>query len=185
MRTYRGRASDPLDNAIGMSGERHEDQSRSFDSDARQAATLAIDALSKWRNELTITNERWLAKVLDQMSAVARALGWPDSVLDGMREHLLSASKLQAAGHRSIHRHLVGASEVDHRPEGRSAKSLSCTRRCPARVRRAVWDERHVACANGVLDAGGRDDLQRESRTLIGCCDVALRKPHLRPRHLS
>ena len=67
-----------------------------LDSDARQAATLAIDALSKWRNELTITNERWLAKVFDQMSAVARALGWPDSVLDGMRQHLLSASKLQA-----------------------------------------------------------------------------------------
>ena len=67
-----------------------------LESDARQAATLAIDALSKWRNELTITNERWLAKVFDQMSAVARALGWPDSVLNGMREHLLSASKMQA-----------------------------------------------------------------------------------------
>ena len=70
--------------------------SPALESDARQAATLAIDALSKWRNELTITNERWLAKVFDQMSAVARASGWSDNVLNGMREHLLSASRMQA-----------------------------------------------------------------------------------------
>ena len=76
--------------------------SPAFDSEVRQAATLAIDALSKWRNELTTTNDRWLSKVLDQMSAVARALDWPDNVLNGMPEH---RGYLQDAGanHRPIH----------------------------------------------------------------------------------
>jgi len=70
--------------------------SPALDSDARQAATLAIDALSKWRNELTAANDRWLRKVLDQMSVVARALDWPDDVLNGTREHLLNASRMQS-----------------------------------------------------------------------------------------
>jgi hypothetical protein len=67
-----------------------------FDNDARQAAGRVVDALSKWRNELAAANDRWLANALDQMSVAARTLGWPDSAVSGMREHLQGVSKMQA-----------------------------------------------------------------------------------------
>jgi hypothetical protein len=37
-----------------------------------------------------------LANALDQMSVAARTLGWPDSAVSGMREHLQGVSKMQA-----------------------------------------------------------------------------------------
>jgi len=67
-----------------------------FDNDARQAASRVVDALSKWRNELAAANDRWLANALDQMSVAARTLGWPDSAVSGMRDHLQGVSKMQA-----------------------------------------------------------------------------------------
>jgi hypothetical protein len=56
----------------------------------------ALQALSKWQDELTAANERCLAKVLDQTSAAARAVGWPDHVINATRDQLLNASKIQA-----------------------------------------------------------------------------------------
>jgi len=64
-------------------------------NDARQAVTAALQALSKWQDELAAANERCLAKALDQTSAAARAVGWPDHVINATRDHLLNASKMQ------------------------------------------------------------------------------------------
>jgi hypothetical protein len=64
-------------------------------SDARQAATAALQSLSKWHDEVVAANERCLADVLEQTAAAARAVGWPEHVINATRDQLLNASQLQ------------------------------------------------------------------------------------------
>ena len=63
--------------------------------EVREGIVAAFDALSNWRDEIETANERCLGKVLDQTSAVARSMGWPDQAIRMMREHLENASKAQ------------------------------------------------------------------------------------------
>jgi hypothetical protein len=67
----------------------------SLGSDARQAVTSAFEALEQWRDEIFSVNERHLTKVLDQVAASQRAMGWPDQFTSAAREHLTKASKTQ------------------------------------------------------------------------------------------
>lgn len=55
----------------------------------------AFDALSNWRDEIETANERCLGKVLDQTSAVARSMGWPDEAVKTTREYLQHTAKAQ------------------------------------------------------------------------------------------
>jgi len=50
----------------------------SLNNEARQALTAAFDAMAAWRDETSAANERCLPKLLDQMTAVQHAMGWPD-----------------------------------------------------------------------------------------------------------
>ena len=68
----------------------------SLSNEARQAAISAFDALGQWRGEISSANDRYLTKALDQMAVAQRAMGWPDHITAGAREHLLQASKMQA-----------------------------------------------------------------------------------------
>ena len=61
----------------------------------REGVIAAFDALSNWRDEIETANERCLRKVVDQTSAVARSMGWPDQVVRSTREYLENASKAQ------------------------------------------------------------------------------------------
>src|SRR5262245_51360296 len=67
----------------------------SLSNEARQAVTGAFDALSHWRDEIFSANDRCLTKVLDQMAAAHRAMGWPDHVTSAAKDSLLRASKAQ------------------------------------------------------------------------------------------
>ena len=67
----------------------------SLSSAARQSVTGAFDALEQWRDEIFSANERHLTKVLDQVAAAQRAMGWPDQYTTAAREHLMKASKMQ------------------------------------------------------------------------------------------
>jgi hypothetical protein len=60
----------------------------------RDRVLAAFDALSNWRDEIE-TAERCLGKVLDQTSAVARSMGWPDEAIKTMREYLQHTGKVQ------------------------------------------------------------------------------------------
>ena len=55
----------------------------------------AFDALSNWRDEIETANERCLGKVLDQTSAVACSMGWPDEAVKTTREYLQHTAKAQ------------------------------------------------------------------------------------------
>jgi hypothetical protein len=61
----------------------------------RESVVAAFDALSSWRDEIEVVNERCLRRVLDRTSAVARAMGWPDQAVRSTREHLENAAKAQ------------------------------------------------------------------------------------------
>ena len=61
----------------------------------RNSVIAAFDALSNWRDEIETANERCLGKVLDQTSAVARSMGWPDQAIRTTREYLERTSKVQ------------------------------------------------------------------------------------------
>ena len=65
--------------------------------ETREELVATFDALSNWRDEIETVNERCLRKVLDQTSAVARTMGWPDQSIRSMREYLEGAAKAQTA----------------------------------------------------------------------------------------
>jgi hypothetical protein len=63
--------------------------------ESRQALMDAFNAVSQWRDEISLANDRYLTKVLDQVATAQRDQGWPNSVTVATREHLLKASKVQ------------------------------------------------------------------------------------------
>jgi hypothetical protein len=66
-----------------------------LNDEARQAVMDAFNAVSQWRDEVSLANDRYLKKVLDQVAAAQKVQGWPTSVTLATREHLLRASKVQ------------------------------------------------------------------------------------------
>ena len=66
-----------------------------LNGEARQAVMDAFNAVSQWRDEISLANDRCLTKVLDQVAAAQKTQGWPTSVTVATRQHLLRASKVQ------------------------------------------------------------------------------------------
>jgi hypothetical protein len=62
---------------------------------ARQAVNAAFDAMSAWRIETVKNNEKNSEEVMEKMAAAARALGWPDQIVDATRAQLQSITKMQ------------------------------------------------------------------------------------------
>jgi hypothetical protein len=63
--------------------------------DARREVAGAFDALAQWRDEISATNQRCLAKAVDQMAAAQRAIGWPEPVIAAAREPLVKTAQVQ------------------------------------------------------------------------------------------
>ena len=78
-------------------------KSRNFNSmsvsglsdEARQAVNAAFDAMSAWRIEMANSNEKNSERVIEKMAAAARALGWPEQIVDATRAQLHSITKMQ------------------------------------------------------------------------------------------
>jgi len=64
-------------------------------AEARKAVNAAFDAMSTWRTETMNNSEKNVAQVIDKMAAAARALGWPEQIVDATRAQLQSITKLQ------------------------------------------------------------------------------------------
>jgi hypothetical protein len=63
--------------------------------EARQAVNAAFDAMSAWRIEMANSNEKNSERVIEKMAAAARALGWPERIVDATRAQLQSITKMQ------------------------------------------------------------------------------------------
>jgi hypothetical protein len=63
--------------------------------EARQAVNTAFDAMSAWRIDIANSNEKNSEQVIEKMAAAARALGWPEQIVDATRTQLQSITKMQ------------------------------------------------------------------------------------------
>jgi hypothetical protein len=58
--------------------------------EARKAVNAAFDAMSAWRIETANNNEKNSEQVIEKLAAAARALGWPEQIVDATRAQLQS-----------------------------------------------------------------------------------------------
>jgi hypothetical protein len=72
-----------LMSAVGLSDE------------ARKALNAAFDAMSTWRIETASSSQKNSEQVIEKMAAAARALGWPDEVVDGIRAQMQGITRMQ------------------------------------------------------------------------------------------
>jgi hypothetical protein len=63
--------------------------------EAREAVNAAFDAMSAWRMEAVTVSEKNGEQVIEKMAAAARALGWPDQIVDAIREQMQNIAKMQ------------------------------------------------------------------------------------------
>ena len=63
--------------------------------EARQAVNAAFDAMSAWRIDTAKSNEKNSEQLIEKMAEAARALGWPEQIVDGTRGQLQSITKMQ------------------------------------------------------------------------------------------
>ena len=63
--------------------------------EARDAVNAAFDAMSTWRTETVQNGERNLEQVIEKMAAAARALGWPEQIVDATRSQMQTLTKTQ------------------------------------------------------------------------------------------
>src|SRR3974390_879976 len=62
--------------------------------EARRAVNAAFDAMSTWRTE-TVNSEKSFERVIDKTAAAARALGWPEQIVDATRVQMEGITKMQ------------------------------------------------------------------------------------------
>jgi hypothetical protein len=63
--------------------------------EARQAVNDAFDAMSAWRSETAKTSEKNSEQVIEKMAAAARALGWPEEIVETTRAQMQTLTKMQ------------------------------------------------------------------------------------------
>jgi hypothetical protein len=63
--------------------------------DARKAVNAAFDAMSAWRIETAKNSEKNIEQVIEKMAAAARALGWPEEIVEATRAQMQSITKMQ------------------------------------------------------------------------------------------
>src|SRR5215472_2488405 len=63
--------------------------------EARKAVNDAFDAMSAWRIEAAKNNEKNSEHVIEKLAAAARAVGWPEQIVDATRAQMQGITKMQ------------------------------------------------------------------------------------------
>src|SRR5260370_11675820 len=63
--------------------------------EARKAVNAAFDAMSTWRMEAAKNSEKNSEQVIEKIAEAARALGWPEEIVDATRAQIQSITKMQ------------------------------------------------------------------------------------------
>ncbi len=66
-----------------------------LNEEGRRTVNAAFDAMSQWRDEVAASTERYQGAVFDKMGAAARALGWPDNLVEASRGQMQQISRMQ------------------------------------------------------------------------------------------
>jgi hypothetical protein len=64
-------------------------------TEARKAVNAVFDAMSTWRTDTVNMSEKNIEQVVEKMAAAARALGWPEQIVDATRTQMQNITKLQ------------------------------------------------------------------------------------------
>jgi hypothetical protein len=84
-----------------MTSTSAEESAPSFDpvaglsDEARSAVNAAFDAMTTWRAEAVNLSEQGLEQVLERMAEAARALGWPDQIVEATCGQMRAVSRMQ------------------------------------------------------------------------------------------
>jgi hypothetical protein len=68
---------------------------RGLSNEAREALSEAFEAMSNWRIETANISEKNSEQVIEKMDAAARALGWPEQIVEATRAQLQSITRAQ------------------------------------------------------------------------------------------
>lgn len=79
----RSRPPVPFPSTVGMSDE------------ARKAITQSFEALQEWRQEVAGSTEKYTNNVFDKMGAAAKAMGWPDNLIEASKAQMKQVSQMQ------------------------------------------------------------------------------------------
>ena len=63
--------------------------------ETRKAVNAAFDVMSTWRIETAKNSEKNSEQVIQKLAAAARALGWPEQIVDTTRTQMQSITKMQ------------------------------------------------------------------------------------------
>ena len=63
--------------------------------EARDAVNAAFEAMSTWRTGTVDTSDKYLEQVIEKMAAAARAMGWPEQIVDATRSQIQTVIKTQ------------------------------------------------------------------------------------------
>ena len=63
--------------------------------EARNAVDAAFVAMSNWRTEIVNSSDKNIEQVIEKMAEAARALGWPEQIVDATRAQMQSITKMQ------------------------------------------------------------------------------------------
>lgn len=66
-----------------------------LNDDARNAVNSAFEAMNEWRGQLATLTERNSDQVFEQMTAAAKAAGWPTELVDVTRQQIQGATRMQ------------------------------------------------------------------------------------------
>jgi len=62
--------------------------------EARKAVKIAFDAMSTWRTQI-VNNEKNIEAVIEKVAAGAKALGWPEEIVDATRTQMEAMNEMQ------------------------------------------------------------------------------------------
>ena len=86
-----------MQNTFGQAGSRSFNPmlASKLSEEARRAVNEVFDAMSTWRTETVNSSEKNGEQVIEKMAAAARALGWPEQIVEAIRAQLQSVTKMQ------------------------------------------------------------------------------------------
>ena len=86
-----------MQNTFGQAGSRSFNPmlASKLSEEARRAVNEVFDAMSTWRTETVNSSEKNGEQVIEKMAAAARALGWPEQIVDATRLQMQSITKMQ------------------------------------------------------------------------------------------
>jgi len=84
-----------MENTFAEARPRHFNPTPELSDEARKAVNAAFDAMSAWRMEAVTMSEKNGEQVIEKMAAAARALGWPDQIVDATRAQMQNITKMQ------------------------------------------------------------------------------------------